>query len=167
MFTGKAIRVTSAKPVVVYSYITRNAASGATLCLPTTVLGREYISMNYNQISNEANSNGFITVVAVEDNTTVEIVPSANTKNGWIAGSTNTVILNKGQIYQVLGVTGQTNGVDLTGTTIRSVASAAGGCKKIAVFSGSGKISIGCPSPSSSDNLYQQLYPKLHGERST
>lgn len=159
-FTNKAIRVVADKPVVVYSYITRSAASGATLCLPTAVLGREYISMNYTQISNEANSNSFITIVAVENNTNVEITPSANTKNGWIAGTTYTVTLNKGGIYQVLGVTNAGNtGVDLTGSTIRSVASAGGGCKRIAVFSGSGKISIGCPVASSSDNLYQQLYP--------
>lgn len=159
LFSNRAIRVTAEKPVVVYSYITRNAASGATLCLPTSVLGREYISMNYRQISNESNSNSFLTIVAVEDNTNVEITPTGNTKGGWVANSTYTISLNKGQIYQVLGTAGTTTGVDLTGTTIRSVASAGGGCKKIAVFSGSGKISIGCPSPESSDNLYQQLYP--------
>jgi hypothetical protein len=39
------------------------------------------------------------------------------------------------------------------------VASGSGGCKRIAVFSGSGKISIGCGSGGTSDNLYQQLYP--------
>jgi len=161
LFKNRAIRVTSAKPVVVYSYITRSAISGATLCLPTAVLGREYVSMNYTQVSNETNSNSYFTIVAVEDNTTVEIVPSANTKNNWLAGNTYTVTLNKGEIYQVLGVVNGSNGEDLTGSTIRSVASASGGCKRIAVFSGSGKISIGCScSPGTSDNLYQQLYPK-------
>lgn len=160
VFSNRAIRVSAQKPVVVYSYITRNAASGATLCLPTSVLGREYISMNYTQSSNEGNSHSFITIVAVEDNTSVEITPSGDTKNGWVAGNKYTVSLNKGQIYQVLGVLKtSTSGVDLTGSLVRSVASASGGCKKIAVFSGSGKISIGCGSPGSSDNLYQQLYP--------
>ena len=67
--------------------------------------------------------------------------------------------LNKGQIYQVLGTVNGLNGVDLTGSLIKSVASGTGGCKRIAVFSGSGKISIGCPGPGTSDNLYQQLYP--------
>jgi gliding motility-associated-like protein len=159
LFSNKAIRVTAEKPVVVYSYITRSAASGATLALPTTVLGRDYVSMNYTQISNENNSHSYFTIVAVENNTTVEITPSANTKNGWLANSTYTVALNKGEIYQVLGTVNGGTGVDLTGSTIKSVASAAGACKKIAVFSGSGKISIGCGGPGSSDNLYQQLYP--------
>jgi gliding motility-associated-like protein len=160
-FTNRAIRVLGDKPLVVYSYITRSAASGATLCLPTPVLGREYYSANFTQASNEANSNSYFTIIAVEDNTTVEITPAAPTKSGRPANTTFTVNLNKGQIYQVLGTVTGNNGVDLTGSRIRSIASGTGGCKRIAVFSGSGKIRIpatGCTS-NSSDNLYQQLYP--------
>ena len=57
-------------------------------------------------------------------------------------------------MYQVLSA------FDLTGSRIKSVSSATGGCKKIAVFCGSGKISIGCGnSAGTSDNLYQQMYP--------
>ena len=159
-FTNRAVRVTADKPVVVYSYITRSQASGATLCLPTNVLGKEYYSFNFTQNSNEPNSNSYFTIIAVEDNTTVEITPSATTKKGWLAGNTYTVNLNKGEIFQVLGLTPNNNGVDLTGSRIRSVAGAGGGCKRIAVFSGSGKIGIGCTGGAgSSDNLYQQLYP--------
>jgi len=162
-FTNKAIRVTAANPIVVYSYITRSQASGATLCLPTTVLGKEYYSMNFSQVSNEPNSNSYITIIAVEDNTTVEITPSVDTKKGWAANGVYTVNLNKGQIYQVLGALdgpNATTGADLTGTHVRSISSGAGGCKKIAVFSGSGKVRIpkSC-NATSSDNLYQQLYP--------
>ena len=159
LYTGKTIRVTTDKNSVVYAYITRSAVSGATVCLPTPVLGKEYYSLNFTQVSNEPNSNSYFTIVAVEDNTTVEITPAANTTNGWAAGSTNSITLNKGQIFQVLGTAGNTTGVDLTGSIIRSVASGSGGCKRIAVFSGSGKISIGCANPGTSDNLYQQLYP--------
>lgn len=161
LFTNKAIRVTGEDPIVVYSYITRNAASGATLCLPTNVLGREYYSMNFTQASNENNSNSYFTIIAVDDNTAVEITPSANTKDGWLANTTYTVNLNKGDTYQVLGTTSGQNGVDLTGSKIKSVASGTAGCKKIAVFSGSGKIkipAINCNN-NSADNLYQQLYP--------
>ena len=160
LFTGKTIRVLTDKNSVVYAYITRSAVSGATVCLPTPVLGKEYYSMNFTQVSNDPNSNSYITIIAVEDNTTVEITPSANTTNGWVAGTTNSVALNKGQIYQVLGTVNGLNGVDLTGSSIKSVSSGSSGCKRIAVFSGSGKISIGCSGPGgTSDNLYQQLYP--------
>ena len=165
LFTNKAIRITAANPIVVYSYITRSQASGATLCLPTAVLGKEYYSMNFTQISNEPNSNSYITIIAVDDNTTVEITPSVDTKNGWLANGVYTVNLNKGQIYQVLGALdgpNATTGADLTGTHVRSISSGTGGCKKIAVFSGSGKVRIpkNC-NATSSDNLYQQLYPMV------
>ncbi len=164
LFTGKTIRVTTDKNSVVYAYITRSAVSGATVCLPTQVLGKEYYSVNFTQASNEPNAYSYFTIIAVEDNTTVEITPSANTKGGWLAGTTHSVNLNKGQIYQVLGVIsnifgGGSNGVDLTGSLIKSVSTGTGSCKRIAVFSGSGKISIGCAIPGTSDNLYQQLYP--------
>ncbi|MFY8126756.1 MAG: PKD domain-containing protein [Chitinophagaceae bacterium] len=150
------IKVTAQNNVVVYSFIYVNAISGATLCLPTTVLGREYYCLNYDQLSNEPNdSYSYFNVVATEDNTQVEIKPTALTKSGRAANTAFTVTLNKGQAYQVLSKS------DLTGSTIKSISSGTGGCKKIAVFCGSGKISIGCNAPAtgSSDNLYQQMYP--------
>ncbi|TBR18855.1 MAG: PKD domain-containing protein, partial [Chitinophagaceae bacterium] len=167
LFTGKTVRVTAVKPVVVYSYITQSAISGATVCLPTIVLGKEYYSMNYTQVSNATNANSYFTIIAVEDNTAVEITPTGNTKNGWFAGNTYTVNLNKGQIYQVLGthnntpVGGLYTGADLTGSKIKSVSSGTNSCKRIAVFSGAGKMRIGanCGNATTSDNLYQQLYP--------
>jgi gliding motility-associated-like protein len=168
IFNNKTVRVLAEKPVVVYSYITQSAVSGATVCLPTNVLGNEYYSMNYTQVSNSANANSYFTIIAVEDNTTVEITPAAATTNGWAAGSVNTITLNKGQIYQVLGTVNNTpssglySGVDLTGSKIRSVSTGTSSCKRIAVFSGAGKMKIGsvCSGGSnSSDNLYQQLYP--------
>ena len=165
------IHIVAQQPIVVYSFIYVNAVSGATVCLPTNVLGRDYYSLNYTQVSNEQNSYSYFFVVATEDNTTVEITPSADTKGGRLANIPFTVTLNKGQIYQVLGrsQTGpgpSPSGVDLTGSRIRSISSGTSGCKKIAVFSGSGKISLGCNAPNtsyhvagSSDNLYQQMYP--------
>lgn len=150
------IKVTSVSPIVVYSFIYVGAISGATLCLPTTVLGREYYSVNYDQLSNEpTQSYSYFNVIATEDGTQVEIKPTVATKGGRAANVPFTVTLNKGQVYQVLA----TN--DLTGSTIKSISGGMGGCKRIAVFCGSGKISIGCnpTATGSSDNLYQQMYP--------
>jgi hypothetical protein len=93
LFKKMAIRVSAISPIVVYSYITQSAISGATLCLPTNVLGQEYISMNYTQISNAQNSNSYFTIIATEDNTSVEISYSANTKNLRVAGSKDTIKL--------------------------------------------------------------------------
>jgi PKD repeat protein len=155
------IHVTTLKPVVVYSFIYVNAISGATVCLPTNTLGRDYYSVNFKQLSNEQNSHSYFFVIATDTgSTTVEITPSAITKLGQPAGVPFTVTLTQGQIYQVLGQVTGTQGVDLTGSKIRSISTGTG-CKKIGVFCGSGKISIGCSDPGvgSSDNLYQQIYP--------
>ena len=148
------IHVTALKPVVVYSFIYVNAISGATLCLPTATLGREYYSINFDQVSNEANSYSYFFAVAVDTGTTtLEITPSQFTKSGRAPNVPYTETLTQGQIYQVLSFS------DLTGSKIVSK-STGSGCKKIAVFCGSGKINIGAGSGgNSSDNLYQQMYP--------
>ena len=169
--TNKGIHITSIKPVVVYSHIYDASISGATLVLPTNTLGKEYYSINYEQISNENDSFSFFFVVAVEDNTQIIITPSVNTLGGLQAGVPSAPIsLNKGEVYQVFGtkttITNPFKGSDLTGSTIKSISTGNSTCKKIAVFSGSGKISIGCLANNqqngvagSADNLFQQVYP--------
>lgn len=179
---NKGIHITSLLPIVVYAHIYDDSVSGATLVLPTNTLGKDYYSLNYQQISNSPNSHSFFFVVATEDNTEIEITPSVDTQGGLKAGVKSAPIkLNRGEIYQVLGNQtsiiskivrnnlGQnvtqytTQGVDLTGTRIQSVSTGSEPCKKIAVFSGSGKIAVGCLDASgyagSSDNLFQQAYP--------
>lgn len=168
--SANGIHVTSLKPVIVYAHIYQNSVSGATLVLPVNTLGKDYYSINYKQQSNQTNSMSWFFVVAVEDNTQVEIIPSATTQGGWAANSVNIVNLKKGEIYNVLGTFtnsgGLSSGVDLTGSRIRSISSS-GTCKKIAVFSGSSKIAINClafnyngtTNPGSADNLFQQVYP--------
>jgi gliding motility-associated-like protein len=152
------IHVTADKPVVVYSFIYVNAISGATVCLPTATLGRDYFSVNYTQISNDPGSHSYFFVVAADTGTTtVEITPSATTKGGRAANVPFLVTLQQGQVYQVLGTISGNSGVDLTGSRIRSINTGTG-CKRIAVFSGSGKVSIGCGG-GTADNLYQQMYP--------
>ena len=159
LFTGKALHVTAAKPIVIYSFTTQSLSSAATLCLPTNVLGKQYYAASYTQISANSTGNNFITIIAVEDNTTLEIIPTQSTAGGWAPNSVNTINLNKGEIYQVLGAMFGNSGSDLTGTSIRSIASGSGGCKKIAVFSGSGRLWLGAGCNNGADNLYQQLYP--------
>ncbi|MDB5011992.1 MAG: domain containing protein [Daejeonella sp.] len=172
------IHITSEKPIVVYAHIYNQNISGATLILPTNTLGKDYYSINYSQESVEDNSYSYFFITAIEDNTEVEIIPSKNTKGGWTANTSHIINLNKGEVYQVLGATGSKQqlylnlqqpgdppfykyfNLDLTGSRIRSISTSSAPCKKIAVFSGSGKTSIGCnDSLSSGDNLFQQIYP--------
>ncbi|SKA12411.1 PKD domain-containing protein [Sediminibacterium ginsengisoli] len=156
------IHITSDEPVVAYAHIYNASISGASLLFPTTTLGKEYYSINYTQSSNSPFSNSFFFVVATEDNTTVEITPSAANKNGLAPNAPFLISLNKGQIYSVLGTTNGSAGTDLTGSKIRSVsANGSGGCKKIAVFSGAGKMSIGGNATGSADNLFAQALPAV------
>lgn len=156
--SDKGIHIVAEKPVVVYAHIYFSSVSGATLCLPVSTLGREYYSVNFEQRaqsgSTHDSAHSYFFVVATEDNTTIEITPAANSlSNALVAGQTYTRVLNKGQVFNMLARS------DLTGSVIRSVNTGTG-CKKIAVFSGSGRIGIGCGnSISSSDNLFQQMYP--------
>jgi PKD repeat protein len=153
------IHVTADKPVVVYSFIYVNAISGATVCLPTSTLGRDYFSVNYTQRSNDPDSYSYFFVIAADTGTTtVEITPAAATKGGKAANVPFLVTLQQGQIYSVLGSISGNSGVDLTGSRVRSLNNGSG-CKRIAVFCGSGKVTIGCPANGTADNLYQQMYP--------
>lgn len=154
------IHITSDNPIVAYAHIYSSTNSGASLLFPVNTLGQEYYSLNFTQKANTNASNSWAFVIATEDNTMVEITPSANTLTH-PAGVTFTVPLNKGQIYNLMGTTNGNDGVDLTGTRIRSVSTGSSGCKRIAVFSGSGRVSINCENAvTSSDNLFQQVFPQ-------
>jgi gliding motility-associated-like protein len=166
--SNKGIHIQSDKPIVAYAHIYNGSVSGATLLFPTPTLGKEYYSINFTQYSNDQNSNSWFYAVATDTGTTtIQVIPSANTQT-MLAGQTYTFNLAQGQVFNALGTEtiltgGQTSGVDMTGSIIRSVSSGNSGCKKIAVFSGSGKINIKCPlgqSNATADNYMVQAFPK-------
>jgi gliding motility-associated-like protein len=155
--TSKGIHIVSTAPIAVYAHIYLSSVSGATLVLPVNTLATDYYSLNYKQISNTNPAYSTFMIIATEDSTKVDITPTAKLLNGEVANTKFSVTLQKGQVYQGLSLT------DLTGTRITSV-NTGSGCKRIAVYSGSSKISIG-HSPTitsnggSADNLIQQVYP--------
>lgn len=166
---NKGIHIVASQPIAAYAHIYRSSVSGATLLLPVNSLGKEYYSINYTQVSNSLANNGekkpsysLFNIIATDDNTTIEITPKATLLSGQQANRAFTIQLNKGQVYQGL------SSKDLTGTLIRSIASGTQICKKIAVFSGSSKMGIGCNAnisagtiDATSDNLFQQVYPTV------
>src|SRR5581483_1627981 len=114
-------------------------------------------------------------VIASKDNTVIQVTPSvltrAQDKTGLQPGVTATITLMKGQIYQVIGANDgadangnggtASTGKQLTGTTVRSVATGAGDCYPIAVFAGSSRTAnpASCDS-GGGDNDNQQLFPR-------
>lgn len=153
---NRGIHITADNNVVVYAHILNAARSGSTLVLPTNVLGREYIASSYQSNNSTGNSlrNTEFAVIGIQNNTTIEVTPTASDVNGLHPINTPfTVILNKGDVYQY-----QSTG-DITGTKIRSIATNTSTCQQISVYSGSTWTSMGCTNASSGDNLYQQLFP--------
>lgn len=152
---NSGIHVTSDVDIIVYCHISFSARSASSLILPVKALGNEYYSISYTQNTITANTNlSEFSLVGVEDNTIVEITPKANSiGNTRLANVTYQITLNKGDVYQYKSST------DLTGSKIKTV----GGCKPIAVFSGSTFIAFCEPFSSRSgttgDPLYQQLFP--------
>jgi gliding motility-associated-like protein len=160
----RGIHITSDEPIVAYTHIYNQSVSGATLLFPTNTLGKEYYSVNFTQQSNQNNSNSFFFVVATEDNTTIEITPSADNLNGLAPGVATTIpfTLNQGDVYSVFGTVSGIKGTDLTGSKVRSISTAGSvGCKKISVFSGSGKLSIGGAGNGPADNFIAQSLPAV------
>ncbi len=163
----KGIHITSDKPIIAYAHIYNTSVSGATILFPTNTLGKEYYSVNYTNNSNTSNANCWLYVVSPDTGTTtVEITPTAATVGGWVASTTYTVNLTQGQVYNVMGqlinnTSAPFTGVDLTGSHIKSVSTGTGSCKRIAVFSGSGRIAISCNGAvPSSDNYMVQSLPQ-------
>ena len=162
----KSIHITSNVGIIAYTHIYNASVSGASLLFPVSTLGRDYYSVNYTQVSNARYSYGYTYVIATEDNTNIEIIPSVNTFN-IPKGDTLRVTLNKGEIYNIFGrvvvpgtnASQRSTGEDLTGTRIRSIATSTSSCKRIAVFSGSGKINIYDNNSRSADNYIQQAFP--------
>lgn len=160
--TGGAIHVVSDNPVVVYAHIIKTSRSGATLVLPSAVWGKQYIVSSYNNVGRQSNTPygyGAITVVAAEANTTVQITPAVDSRNGARLANVpfQITLANPGDVYQIQFK----QNLDISGTTVQSFASGSGGCKKIAVFSSTSWSAFGCQAAvnGSGDNLYQQLFP--------
>ena len=158
--SNAGIHITAVKNIVVYAHIIQAARSGATLVLPTPVLGKDYIVPSYRNVGSQNGQQfgyGQITVVAVEPNTTIEITPTVDDRSGaHRAGVAFRITLaNVGDVYQLQG---QQN-ADFSGSTVSSVSSATGSCQPIAVFSSTTWSAFDCTNSSGGDNLYQQLFP--------
>ncbi|MCP9753414.1 PKD domain-containing protein [Ferruginibacter sp. HRS2-29] len=163
----KSIRIQTdpGKPAVVaYAQQWAGARSAATLLLPVNVLGKKYYATAFNQSGADFStysSRSQFQIIAVKNNTTVNITPR---KNGVLEPTFTITLPLAGDMYQYQSTDANAATQDITGTLIESVASGAGACLPIAVFSGSSNITIGANAgcvagQSSYDPLFQQLYP--------
>lgn len=146
--------LTSDVDVSVYTLNKRQFSADAAVILPTNVLGKEYWVMAHREPEGDG-QNGHLEsqmlIVATEDNTMVEIVPSVATFGGWEANNVQTISLNAGETYQVKSED------DLTGTYVKVISDGAS-CSPIAVFGGNKFTNVGgCGG--NRDHLVEQMFP--------
>ena len=147
--------------IAVHAFNFRQRSADGTVILPLSSLGKDYLVTAHAEqfapgVSGGSNINyeSTLLVVAVEDDTNVEITTTTGTVNTIPPGAPINVTLKKGESYQI-----KAKG-DLTGTRVRVLGSQDGDCKNIAVFGGNKMTSVGTDCEGTTgDHLYQQAYP--------
>jgi len=139
--SNMVLKVTANDTISLFTLNEFPSSTDATVALPTEALGVKYRILSYG-------TGTLALVMATEDSTLVQIIPTANTLKGKPANTAFTVLLNRGQSYALQST------ADLTGTLITSLSS----CKKIAVYGGAScaEIPTGC---GYCNHIYEQLLP--------
>jgi len=153
--SNKAIQVLSDEPISVYQLNKRRFSADAAVLIPVSALGREYyVTAHWESPSSNPETPGFseAMIVATEDNTRIEVTPTARTFGGWDASSTYEITLDAGEVYQI-----QSSG-DLTGTYVQAISDNEEDCKNIAVFGGSYWVNVG-ECGGFRDHLVEQMFP--------
>lgn len=169
LLASKAIRITSDQNISVYAFNNRQRSADATVVLPTNSLGKEYyVSAYWENSPNDgigtASSPSEFMIVATQDNTLVEIIPTVTTRSNQPSNQPFSVTLNQGDVFQVQA------DADLSGTLVKA-ASGQDECKTFAVFGGNmwGRVTLNqnCATANdpnfsggyAADHLFEQMYP--------
>ena len=158
----KGIRVLASDTVSVYCTNIAHVSFDASFVLPVESLGDEYIVQcceqsrpGYNPYVWNNETTAFV-VVAVEDNTVVDITPTVRTLGGHAANQTFSVTMHAGETYPMRSNRLTGDPIDLSGTRIH-----ARGCKRIAVFNGNTVTCVPSDAGNGYDHVFEQAMP-LH-----
>ena len=138
--------VTSTAPVSLYAANFREHTYDATIVMPTTALGTNYVVQVY---ENDLYAKE-LAVVATANNTQVTITPHARTTSGQVKGVPFMVTLQRGEVYQLMS---KDSGNDFSGTCVQSD-------KSVAVFAGHQCINVPTGNPWC-DHIVEQQLPTL------
>ncbi len=148
---NNAIHVTASDSISLYASNFYGYTFDITNVLPTSACGSEYILQTYsNPSSNYSEFKSAVSIIAIEDNTTINITLKSNSLNNeHYANYTYSITLNTGQCYQIKSITGG----DFSGSTIT-----ANDNKKIAVFAGNTAAQV--PNgEAAADHIVEQMMP--------
>lgn len=153
----KGIHLVSENPVNVYALNWDQNSADVAVIYPVPSLGNKYFTMCYTPNVDddpEHGRNSEFLIVASEDNTIVEITPSFVTDGGNAADVPFTIILNKGEVYQVQSLNRKNlaGQGDLSGSFIQSD-------KPVAVYSGNFSTTVPYLEGASYDHLFEQIPP--------
>lgn len=130
--TDKGLHVTSTDTIAVFASNYQSAVFDISNVYPTAALMSDYMVQSFR---GAVGMSGEFVIVATEDNTTVNVTPTAdctshndNIITNIYAGSTFTISLNAGQC---LLMRANSSAADFSGSTVKAM-----DCKKVAVFSG-------------------------------
>lgn len=155
---GMGVHITADAAIAVVGLNHKLYSTDAFSALPVDALGSSYMVMSYpaSKPGQGAPMPGQFLLVAVHDNTTVTIVPTASTKGGRAAHTSFTVVLHRGEAYLVQSSVG--SGEDPTGSKVLAD-------KPLACFSGHERTEIPVGALTylgnypSRDHLVEQLPP--------
>ncbi|MDR2064552.1 MAG: gliding motility-associated C-terminal domain-containing protein [Prevotellaceae bacterium] len=148
LIENRGLHISSTDTISLFASNFRNRSFDVANILPVTALSDEYIVQTYKPYSTYG---GEFVIVANEDNTTVDIIPTATVAGASPVNGTVSVNLNRGQTYQLIAAAGGSG--NLAGTYVKSR-----DCKKIAVFNGN-VLSYVPSNNSSGDHLFEQAVP--------
>ena len=164
-------RIKSKDPVYVYLLNLKEFRTSGTFVLPVAALpyNTEFIVSSYTPtyrtnpgFGTAQFSQSQFAIIAIDDNTPIEIIPKVRTDKNKTAGTPFYVTLSRGQVYQVQshindGSTANppTASGDLSGTIVR----VRNACKRINVFSGAESVILPSAACQGREHLWGQLYP--------
>ncbi|MDA3616879.1 IgGFc-binding protein, partial [Polluticaenibacter yanchengensis] len=174
IFKNKAIHITSDVPITCTQNMVIPGASYAAMLIPVDSWGYAYKALSDDQTINyfpqsptdQANRFATLNVVAHYDNTKIRLTPTNKTRSGLPANVPIEIVLNKGDIYQILADVPQdrarlTN--DFINSQLISIANSDGVCLPFMAMIGSGANYTVCSTPFSGtayeDPSFQMLFP--------
>ncbi|MDN3648047.1 PKD domain-containing protein [Reinekea marina] len=108
--------VESSQDISVYGMNEVKFTTDGFTALPNDVLGREYYILSYYPLNrNNWRLDSELVIVATEDNTQVQIIPSVDINSSFLAHELQQITLNKGQTFQLSSYE-----EDVSGTFIRA-----------------------------------------------